>query len=179
MYTKFFKKTPVIIFLFFLSLNLNVNYVFAIPTLDKIINDLSNEYKFTEIEPKELNDLLKINQVNDYLIFDVRERDEYQISHLKNSIWIDPDLDADEFFNLFSDKIKGKKLIFYCSVGYRSSKMIKKIKSFSKITNEKYNLKGGIFKWFNMGFKLYDLNGVTKKIHPYNKRWSKLLKPLN
>jgi len=32
-----------------------------------------------------------------YIIFDVREKDEFEVSHIENSIWVDPSIDASSF----------------------------------------------------------------------------------
>lgn len=39
-----------------------------------------------------------------------------------------------------------------------------------------YNLAGGIFKWINEGYSVYNHeNHVTNVCHPYNRIWGKFL----
>ncbi|MEM7429740.1 MAG: rhodanese-like domain-containing protein, partial [Pseudomonadota bacterium] len=55
------------------------------------------------------------------LIFDVREEDEYAVSHLPGAIRITPGMNARSFLKRFGTQASGKRVIFYCSVGVRSS----------------------------------------------------------
>ena len=77
------------------------------------------------------------------------------------------------------------KIVCYCSVGYRSAGMVKKLypefrmlKEAMKIdvTSELYNLEGSIFKWANEGKGLVDCKNMkTEYCHPYNYFWGVLL----
>ena len=68
-------------------------------------------------------------------------------------------------------------VVFYCSVGERSSQMAKKA---DKLLRERgahgvYNLRGGIFAWHNATNPLVDAKGITPYVHPYNDKWGELL----
>ena len=104
------------------------------------------------------------------VILDTRERDEFEVSRLKNAIWIG----YDDFNVSGIDSIdKDQEIIVYCSVGYRSSKIgIELIKSGFKDVK---NLYGGIFKWANEGLPLYNDSTQTAEIHAYNRKWGKFL----
>jgi len=39
-----------------------------------------------------------------------------------------------------------------------------------------YNLKGGIFRWYHEGHSAVDQDGPTRKIHPYDETWGKMIK---
>ncbi len=98
---------------------------------------------------------------------DAREKREYQISHIKNAIWTGYDT-----FNMSRVKHlpKNTKIVIYCSVGYRSEVISRKLmkKGFTNISN----LYGGIFEWVNQGGKIYDMkNQETDKVHAYDKAW--------
>ena len=70
---------------------------------------------------------------------------------------------------------KDATIIVYCSVGYRSEKITKKLNKMGY--KNVSNLYGGIFEWVNQGHKVYDdKNNNTLKVHTYNKRWSKWLR---
>ena len=100
---------------------------------------------------------------------DSREKSEYETSHIKNAIWVgynDFDINSVESLD------KTKPIVIYCSVGYRSEKVTKKLEKagFTKV----YNLYGGLFEWYNEGLPIVDNNDEqTDKIHTYNKKWSK------
>lgn len=55
------------------------------------------------------------------LLFDTRAPEEYAISRLRGAIRVDPEMDAETFIAAYKDTLKDKDLVFYCSVGYRSS----------------------------------------------------------
>lgn len=106
------------------------------------------------------------------LFLDARERTEYNVSHIKNSKWVGYDtFDA----NVLKGVDKNKKIVVYCSVGYRSEKITKKLNGLGY--KNVANLYGGLFEWANQGEKVYDNdNEVTLKVHTYNKAWSKWLR---
>jgi len=129
--------------------------------------------------------LEQFEQISDseILVFDVRETDEYTVSHLPSAISLSPDIEAEEFLEDFGEQIQGKQLVFYCSVGKRSSEMIKRLTSSENPIqggpNPKsmYNLKGGVFAWVNSERQLVQRDGQkTDAIHPYNAYWGRLIK---
>ena len=62
-------------------------------------------------------------------------------------------------------------IIVYCSVGYRSEKIVEKIQKLG--FTKSYNLVGGIFEWKNQNKLVYSIeNKPTNKVHTYNKIWS-------
>ncbi|MFT4781261.1 MAG: rhodanese-related sulfurtransferase [Psychroserpens sp.] len=107
------------------------------------------------------------------IILDARERSEYDISHLKNAIFIG--------YNHFSleqttQKLQDKNqtIVVYCSLGIRSETIANQLKK-AGYTNIK-NLYGGIFEWRNKGFKVYNSEDKkTDSIHAFSKAWSKWL----
>lgn len=106
---------------------------------------------------------------SEYIFLDARELEEYTTSHIPNSRYIGYDN-----FNLETvvDLSKDQKIIIYCSIGYRSEKIGKKLKA--EGFTEVYNLYGSIFEWANRGYSLVDNYGnSTQRLHTYNKKWSK------
>lgn len=91
---------------------------------------------------KKTNTIDEIISKNNYIIVDVRTKEEYEVSHVKGSINIPYD-QIDENTNLD----KSKTIIVYCRSGNRSSKAYDTLKSlgydvydlgaFDKITLEK------------------------------------------
>lgn len=58
----------------------------------------------------------------------------------------------------------------YCSIGYRSEKIAKKLleNGYDNVSN----LYGGIFEWANQGNKVYNDYGETTKVHAFSRLWS-------
>ena len=101
------------------------------------------------------------------LFIDAREKQEFEVSRIENSVWVGYDeLDLSSL-----DKVsRDKEVIVYCSVGYRSEKVSEKLKEKGFINVK--NLYGGIFEWVNQGEKVVDAYGkATSKVHAYNKLW--------
>ena len=116
-------------------------------------------------------------------MFDVRQAEEHAVSHLPNAIWLDPSSSAEDFVEDFGAELVGKRVIFYCSVGRRSSDML------SRLLNDPEagpvlqqaqltaNLEGGVFSWANSERSLVDSNQqTTQKVHPFNAFWGRLIK---
>ena len=122
------------------------------------------DYSVPIITVEELKD-----QTKDYLILDIREQKEYNTSHLCDAVFIgykDPD------FTSLKEIDKDQPIVVYCSIGYRSEKIGKRLLE-NGFTNVR-NLYGSIFEWANQGQPIYDINEqVTDKIHTYNRKWSK------
>ena len=111
------------------------------------------------------------------LLFDVRKLEEYAVSHLKRSIRIDPDMTADAFVDSFWAALAGKKVVFYCSVGYRSSIFLERVQAVASDADVHplSNLRGGIFRWYNSGHTVVDSGGPADRVHPYDRKWGKFL----
>lgn len=103
------------------------------------------------------------------LYLDAREQEEYQISHIPGAILIG--FDHFDIEKLKPKINKNETLIVYCSVGYRSEKIVKKLikAGYSKV----YNLYGSLFEWANCNLPLENEKGdPTNQIHTYDKKWS-------
>ncbi len=107
--------------------------------------------------------------LNDYLVLDAREKNEYNISHIPSAKYIGYDnLDT----TILEGVDKDQAIVLYCSVGYRSEKIGEKLLTMG-YTNV-MNLYGSIFEWANQENEMVDKNNQpTKKVHTYNKKWSK------
>ena len=74
--------------------------------------------------------------------------------------------------------LDGKRAVFYCSVGWRSSELASKLSDalFEVGAIESFNLTGGIFNWANQNRKLSNSSeNETTKVHPYNDYWGALI----
>jgi len=101
------------------------------------------------------------------VFLDSREKNEYNVSHLKNALWVGyNDFHLEKVTNI----PKTQKIIVYCSVGYRSEKISEKLNK-AGFTNVA-NLVGGIFEWKNQNNVVVDNDGTeTQKVHAYDKKW--------
>lgn len=102
------------------------------------------------------------------LFIDARSAVEYNVSHLKNALWVGYE---DFKMDRLSHVPKNQPLIVYCSIGYRSEKISE------RLLNAGYknvsNMYGGIFEWVNQGKPVYKSgNKLTTDIHPYSAIWS-------
>jgi len=112
----------------------------------------------------------------DYILFDVREADEYAVSHLPGALRVDPSLDKSKFLSLYQDRLAGKLAVFYCSVGRRSSDYAFKLSKKNPSADFAVaNLTGGIFGWRNDSRRLVRGAEETDLVHPYNDYWGRFL----
>ena len=105
-------------------------------------------------------------------LLDVREPDEFAVSHLPGAQRIDPDARGPVLEDLAATN---QPLVLYCSVGYRSSALARRLLKAGR--TDVFNLEGSIFQWANEGRPLVGGNGAATQIHPYGRRWRLLLKP--
>ena len=151
---------------FITVLFLGIQFGNAQETLQKVLNK-HNDHSIPYIS---VNELSKDTNV---VLLDSREPKEFKTSHLNNAVLV-----GYNYFNIKeitkSIEDKNRKIVVYCSVGIRSETIAKKIKE-AGYTNV-YNLYGGIFEWSNNEFFLINSEGKkTKKVHTFNKDWSKFL----
>ncbi len=141
--------------------------VFAQNKMDRILKRFNNEsVPYIKIDA--------VNAMKHVVLLDAREKEEYDVSHLQNAIWV-----GAKTFELDSvvPKIEDKNtdIIVYCSIGVRSENIGEKLMD-AGYTNVK-NLYGGIFEWKNEGYPVYGPEGnETEKVHAFSKHWGKLLK---
>ena len=117
-------------------------------------------------------DVENLSQDTAQIIYlDAREKIEYEVSHIKNAIWVGYDTFS---ANRIKNIPRNTKIVVYCSVGYRSEIITKKIleKGYMNVSN----LYGGIFEWVNQGNAVYAQEKLTTKVHTYDKLWGGWLK---
>ena len=117
------------------------------------------------------------------VLLDYRAKAEYEVSHLAGAIWV-ADLSA---ARAAIAKVRvsdpKRKVVVYCSVGYRSADLVNQLMNLPDrgYSKELYNLRGSIFQWANEGLPLVKLQvGVevpATQVHPYNSKWGALLQP--
>lgn len=110
-----------------------------------------------------------VKKMQGAVLLDAREREEYDVSHLPDAVFIG--------YKKFDEALvknisKDKPVVVYCSIGFRSEKIGEKLQKmgYTKV----YNLYGSIFEWVNQGNAVVDNQGKpTKKVHTYNRSWGK------
>ncbi|MDB4443073.1 rhodanese-like domain-containing protein [bacterium] len=114
-----------------------------------------------------VDELKKIQ--DDVVLLDARRQNEFKVSHIKGAKRIGyKKIEGTELEGIDKDE----QIVVYCSIGYRSEKVGEKLKKMG--FKNVYNLYGSIFEWVNQGNEVVDKDErVTKKVHTYNKRWSK------
>jgi len=145
------------------------------PRLEAIHNDIENDYQSVSHMSASEFSSLDIAQV---VVFDVREPEEYAVSHIAGAIQVMPDIDLGEFIEDYGDLLNGKQVVFYCSVGRRSSELANRLGDvpFEHGAVSSKNLIGGVFSWVNQGRQLRNSRqAATNLVHPYNKYWGRLV----
>ena len=146
----------------FLSIN-----SFSQETLSEILNKFNSE-TIPYISVQELA-MPKTKAV----ILDARELIEYNVSHLKDAIFVGyENFQIDSIQNKLQDK--SGNIVVYCTLGVRSEDIAEKLKA-AGYTNVQ-NLYGGIIEWKNNDFKVFNSDGKeTDNVHVCNEFWSKWL----
>ncbi len=165
--TKCFSVLPYFVGVIALSLLLPLNVMGENKLTDqqklKIVYDMYAGYKkdfpgVKDISPKRAMELLKNGKV---VFVDSREPAEMKVSMLPHAI-------TREEFLKDPEKYKGKTVVAYCTISYRSGKFAEQM---AKQGIPVLNLKGGLLAWVLEGGKVYDSHGETKRIHVYGKEW--------
>ncbi|MGB5458943.1 MAG: rhodanese-like domain-containing protein [Eudoraea sp.] len=115
----------------------------------------------------------ELQNLKNQIILDTREWEEYEVSHLKNAVWVGyDDFKLADVVTKYPDK--NLNIVVYCSIGVRSENIGEELLE-SGYFNTK-NLYGGIFEWSNQGYPVYTAKDEkTKKVHAFGKLWGKYL----
>ena len=122
------------------------------------------------VSVEQLSDWLSPMVKQPPLLLDVRELEEYEVSHIQGAT-LTPRIE--QVTAILDKQPKDRITIVYCAVGYRSSVMAKRLqqRGYSHV----YNLEGSIFEWANKGYPLYQGERSASSVHPYNFWWGRLL----
>lgn len=122
-------------------------------------------------------DLVKMQAAGEaFILLDVRETDEFEVSHIPGAVQIDPGASAADVQALLASvgATPDTPVIVYCSVGRRSSRLGSRVVD-ALDGHEVTNLRGGVFAWHNQSRPLENAAGTTDAVHPYNDKWGKLV----
>ncbi|MGL5018216.1 MAG: rhodanese-like domain-containing protein, partial [Luteolibacter sp.] len=104
-------------------------------------------------------------------LLDAREAAEFAVSHLSGAIRVDPDAGAEQVLAKID---KTRPLVVYCSVGYRSSALARRLIKAGHA--QTMNLEGSIFKWANEGRPLVRDGKPALTVHPYDDNYGSMLR---
>ncbi|WP_236641981.1 rhodanese-like domain-containing protein [Dokdonia sinensis] len=153
----------------YLSILLLLSFATAIGQTD--IDVLLKQYNTRSVPYISVQEL-KMGAEN-YLILDTRKKEEYEVSHIPNAIWVSEKVN-DSIYS-FAKADKSKPIVVYCSVGIRSEDFGEKLKKLGY--TDVQNLYGSIFAWKDEGYDVVNAQGkVTDSVHVYSKVWGKYLK---
>lgn len=140
-------------------------------TWAEVISDIRNKYPdVKQLQTAELQSWLTSPDNEPIILIDARRKEEFHVSHITGAKNLPYKKDPRK---LLTDINSDNPIVVYCSVGYRSSILAKKLQNigFTKV----YNLEGSIFKWANEGRPLVQGQTTVHKVHPYDTRWGSLL----
>lgn len=123
-----------------------------------------------QISPEELERELEAGEGDKPILLDVRGENEYAVSHLKGAVRVEPGTKAPD---LLEGLDRSTPIVAYCSVGYRSSELVERLKKegFTNVSN----LEGSIFEWANRGLPVYRGGERVREVHPFDAEWGRLL----
>jgi rhodanese-related sulfurtransferase len=140
-------------------------------TWQEVIRNIRNEFPdVRHTSTDELYSWLAESKGRSVVLVDAREKEEFQVSHIPGARHIPYDENP---LNSLMDINRDSLIVVYCSVGYRSSILARKLQGLG--FTEVYNLEGSIFKWANEERPLEQNGNVVQKVHPYSLYWGKLL----
>lgn len=113
-----------------------------------------------------------LQKQTDAILLDTRTKEEYNVSHLPNAIWVGYD---DFDIKRVADVPKNGNVVVYCSVGYRSERVGEKLLATGY--QHVHNLYGSLFEWVNQGNPIVDAQErPTERVHGYSRLWGVWLK---
>jgi sodium/bile acid cotransporter 7 len=114
--------------------------------------------QFPSVPETTVAELLERRQ--DILLVDAREAEEQEVSVIPGAV-VRTALDV--------DALQGKRVVVYCTIGYRSGLAARELRERGV---EATNLKGGVLLWTHAGQPLVDPAGQrTRRVHVYGSRW--------
>ena len=134
--------------------------------IDQKIEKMFSEYQrhFKDTPVISAREMIALQRDTKVLVVDVRTKGERQVSIIPHSI-------PKEDFERDETRYKNKKIIVYCTIGYRSGLYAAKLR---KKGLDAYNLKGGVLAWASAGQLFTDQKGQTKRVHVYGTKWNLL-----
>ena len=120
-------------------------------------------WKFNDVQQITTSELAtQLQSANTPVLLDIRARAEFETSHLPNARHLSPEATDAQIRSHLAVIPPGRPIVVYCSVGYRSCTMARRIKKLGR--TDVSNLEGSIFAWTSENRPLEP----RPRVHPYN-----------
>lgn len=128
------------------------------------INQLYQNYQqsFPKVVEIEVAKAISLLADNDVVFVDTRSKKEMKVSSIPGAITV-------KAFNKQKERYKQKRIIAFCTIGYRSGKFAQKM---GRKGYRVENLKNGLLGWVYGGGPLVVDGKETKTLHVYGKKWN-------
>jgi sodium/bile acid cotransporter 7 len=121
-------------------------------------------FKVPEVDAGELLSKYHQNPRN-LVVVDVRTEAERAVSVIKGAVT------KEQYEADVNGEYVGKKVVAYCTIGYRSGKYVEKLIKDKGV--DAYNLRGSILAWTHAGGPLETADGTpTNVVHTWGKAWA-------
>jgi rhodanese-related sulfurtransferase len=116
-------------------------------------------------------------RLGEVVLLDVREASEFAVSHIVGAVRVAPSARARDVEAMLGDRVRGRAVVLYCSVGVRSSRMTARVEAALRARGATgvYNLSGGLFAWHNTGRSLARGAAASDDVHPYDTNWARYI----
>jgi rhodanese-related sulfurtransferase len=103
-------------------------------------------------------------------LVDVREPEEFAVSHIPGAINVPSGTPQEVLLSRIRSDIP---VVVYCSVGYRSAQIARRLKTAGR--QNVVNYVGSFFDWANRGEPMQSSAGPASTVHPYDSSWGRFL----
>ncbi len=103
------------------------------------------------------------NSLPQPMLLDVRQPEEFAVSHLPGARRVNPDSQAED---VLAGVPAAQPIVCYCAAGFRSSSLAQRLVRAGH--REVFNLEGAIFDWACEGRLLVRGEEAVREVHPFN-----------
>jgi rhodanese-related sulfurtransferase len=158
-----------IIGIFFIALGISINISASLSEKDDFkkqqMNNMYQQYQqeaFPNASTVTVEQLLTWQRSGEVILVDVRTPEERAISRIPSAITLE---EFQENINSYSHY----KIVFYCTIGYRSGIETEKAQQQNL---DAHNLHGGVLAWSHIGQPFLRDDRETRDVHVYGKKWN-------
>jgi rhodanese-related sulfurtransferase len=128
------------------------------------IRAMFKEYRkeFTDVPSVSPSDVMEAD--DDIVLVDVRTPEEQAVSMLPGAI-------TQEAFEARQSDYEGKRIVTYCTIGYRSGLYAKRLR---EAGIDAANLHGSVLSWAHEGGEFVVNGETTNRVHVYGPEWNLL-----
>lgn len=115
--------------------------------------------------------LAKTSEDAAFQLVDVRDPKEFAVSHIPGATNVPLESKDEDLLSLVRSDIP---VIVYCSVGYRSAIVARRLQASGRKNVQNYV--GSFFAWANSDNPMQSARGPEQTAHPYDRRWGRYLR---